>query len=64
MPKFLEDKLKKRYGKKSKVPYKIMNSLSFMHGNKETESGKKAEEKHQSKFGRALRKKRMMEEDE
>jgi len=46
MPKFLENKLKKRYGKNSKVPYKIMNALGYMKGNKETAKGKAAEKKH------------------
>lgn len=47
MPEFLEKKLKKRYGKKSKIPYKIMNAEGFMHGNKETAKGKAAEKKHE-----------------
>ena len=46
MPKALEEKLKKEYGKESDVPYKIMNKLGFMHGNKETEKGKVADKKH------------------
>lgn len=49
MPKFLEDKLKKKYGKDSKTPYKIMNSLGFMRGNKETSKGREAEKKHKLK---------------
>lgn len=56
MPKFMEEKLKKKYGKKSS--YKIMNSLGMMHGNKETEMGHDMK----SKFHKSLRKKRMMEE--
>jgi hypothetical protein len=48
MPKFLEKKLKRRYGKKSKIPYMIMNKLGYMRGSKETEKGHKAEEKHRS----------------
>lgn len=47
MPKFLEAKLKKEYGKKSDVPYKIMNKLGVMHGNKETKKGKLEEKKHE-----------------
>lgn len=47
MPRFLEERLKKEYGKDSDIPYKIMNKLGFMHGNKETSKGKKAEEKHE-----------------
>lgn len=46
MPKFLEDKLKKEYGKDSDVPYKIMNKLGYMKGNKETAKGRAAEKKH------------------
>ena len=49
MPKFLEAKLKKKYGAASDVPYKIMNKLGFMQGNKETEKGKAAGRKHAKK---------------
>lgn len=34
MPKALEQKLKKEYGANSDVPYKIMNKLGLMKGNK------------------------------
>lgn len=34
MPKALERKLKKEYGKDSDIPYKIMNKMGVMHGNK------------------------------
>jgi hypothetical protein len=51
MPKFLEDKLKKRYGKKSKIPYKIMNTIGAMHGNKETEKGREMEKTHIAGLG-------------
>ena len=47
MPKFLEDKLKKKYGKKSSTPYKIMNSIGAMRGSKETAKGKSMEHKHE-----------------
>lgn len=47
MPKFLEDKLKKKYGEASDVPYKIMNSLGYMHGNKTTPKGERAQRKHE-----------------
>lgn len=40
MPIKLERKLKKEYGKKSPIPYKIMNKLGYMHGNKETAKGR------------------------
>lgn len=50
MPKALENKLKQEYGASSKVPYKIMNKMSVMKGNKETTKGK-AMEKHIKKHG-------------
>lgn len=46
MPAFLDKKLKKEYGTDSKIPYKIMNKLGVMKGNKETKKGKKEEKKH------------------
>jgi hypothetical protein len=46
MPKFLEDKLKKEYGADSKTPYKVMNSIGAMQGNKETPKGKAMGAKH------------------
>ena len=48
MPAFLEKKLKKEYGAKSDIPYKIMNKLGVMHGNKETAKGRKAEARHKA----------------
>ena len=48
MPAFLERKLKKEYGADSSIPYKIMNAKGFMHGNKETKKGKRAEAKHKA----------------
>lgn len=50
MPAFLEAKLKKRYGAKSAIPYKIMNSIGAMRGNKETAKGKAMERKHERKM--------------
>ena len=47
MPKFLEDKLKKEYGKDSKIPYKVMNSIGAMRGSKETAKGRAMEKKHE-----------------
>ena len=47
MPKFLERKLKKQYGSKSDIPYKIMNSIGAMKGSKITPEGKAMERKHQ-----------------
>jgi hypothetical protein len=46
MPKFLEDKLKREYGENSAVPFKVMNSIGAMRGNKETEKGREMEAKH------------------
>jgi len=46
MPEFLEKKLKARYGAKSKAPYKIMNAIGAMRGNKETAKGARMEAKH------------------
>jgi hypothetical protein len=46
MPKFLEDKLKKEYGAKSSIPYKVMNSIGAMRGNQETKKGAQMEAKH------------------
>ena len=50
MPKFLESKLKKEYGAKSKVPYAVMNKIGAMHGNKETAKGKEMAMKHAMKL--------------
>lgn len=55
-PKFLETKLKKEYGAKSKVPYKVMNSIGAMKGNKETAKGKNMQKKHMSKVKSAAQK--------
>lgn len=46
MPAFLEKKLKRRYGANSPVVYKIMNSLGYMRGSKETAKGRAAQRKH------------------
>ena len=48
MPRFLEQKLKKEYGEDSKIPYKVMNKMGVMHGNKETAKGRRMEKKHSS----------------
>lgn len=49
MPKFLETKLKKEYGEKSTVPFKVMNAIGAMRGSKETAKGRRMEEKHEEK---------------
>ena len=58
MPKFLEDKLKKRYGANSAIPYKIMNSIGAMHGNKETAKGEAMERKHAADMAHNIAKSR------
>ena len=55
MPKALERKLKKEYGAKSSIPYKIMNKLGMMHGNKETARGKVVAKEHHSGKGTRAR---------
>ena len=51
MPKFLEAKLKAEYGANSKIPYKVMNKIGAMHGNKETAKGAAMEKKHEMDKG-------------
>ena len=46
MPKFLENKLKAEYPNEPAAPYKIMNKLGAMHGNKITAKGVQMEAKH------------------
>lgn len=48
MPKFLEAKLKKEYGEQSAIPYKVMNSIGAMRGNKITAKGREMERKHEA----------------
>lgn len=45
MPKALEAKLKKEYGEKSDIPYKIMNKMGVMKGNKITSKGRALDKK-------------------
>ena len=45
MPKRLEAKLKKEYPNEPAAPYKIMNKLGLMKGNKETAKGKAMDRK-------------------
>jgi len=51
MPAFLEAKLKSEYGENSKTPYKVMNKLGVMRGNKETAKGRRWDKKHAAKAG-------------
>lgn len=50
LPKFLEAKLKAEYGADSKIPYKVMNKIGAMRGNKETAKGRRMEAKHNQKL--------------
>jgi len=54
MPAFLEKKLKAEYGEKSDIPYRIMNTIGAMRGNKETAKGRAMEKKHARKVGLKL----------
>lgn len=49
MPAYLEARLKKEYGANSKVPYKVMNKIGAMRGNKVTPKGRAMERKHNAK---------------
>lgn len=51
MPKFLEKKLKKEYGAESDIPYKVMNKMGVMNGNKEIAKEMEMEKKHHSGKG-------------
>ena len=51
MPKFLEAELKKEYGAKSDIPYKIMNAKGYMRGNKSTAKGEALQAKHEADQG-------------
>jgi hypothetical protein len=57
MPQFLESKLKEQYGANSDVPYKIMNTMGVMYGNKITAKGRALEQKHEHGSIAALRRK-------
>lgn len=46
MPKFLEKKLFAEYGPGSTTPYKVMNSIGAMRGNRETPKGAAMQAKH------------------
>jgi hypothetical protein len=50
MPEFLEKKLKAEYGQNSKVPYKVMNKMGAMRGNKVTKKGLAMQRKHDKKL--------------
>lgn len=56
MPAFLEKKLKKEYGAKSSIPFKIMNKIGAMKGSKETSQGKTMEKNHKAKVRSAAQK--------
>ena len=52
MPAFLEAKLRQEYGANSATPFKIMNAMGAMRGNKETAKGAAMEAKHNAKLRR------------
>lgn len=49
MPEYIEKKLRKEYGDNDHAIYGTMNKLHLMKGNKETEKGRKVEERHDQK---------------
>jgi hypothetical protein len=49
LPKFLEEKLKKEYPNNDAAVYGTMNAIGAMKGNKETEKGRRMQEKHEKK---------------
>jgi hypothetical protein len=49
VPQFLEKKLKAEYPGDKAAPYKIMNKLGAMRGNKETPKGAAMQAKHNAK---------------
>lgn len=55
MPKFLEKKLQKEYGKKSPIVYATMNKLGYMKGNKETAKGRALAKKHKQHLAKKMR---------
>ncbi len=59
MPSFLEARLKGEYGAKSKVPYKVLNAIGAMRGNKETPKGKAMQAKHEQDMKKAKPAKKM-----
>ena len=57
MPAFLEEKLKREYaGQDPSIPYRIMNRMGAMRGNKTTEKGRMMERKHARDIKRGKRK--------
>jgi hypothetical protein len=48
MPDFLERKLKAEYGANSAIPYKVMNKIGALRGNKITPKGRAMERKHEA----------------
>jgi hypothetical protein len=57
MPAFLERKLKSEYGQNSSIPYKVMNSIGAMRGNKETAKGRMMAKKHKITIGDMMKRK-------
>jgi len=54
LPKFLEKKLKAEYGQNSKIPYKVMNKIGAMRGNKVTKKGLAMQKKHERKLSELM----------
>ena len=50
-------KLKKEYGANSSIPYKVMNKIGAMKGNKETPKGAEMQKKYTEKHVRGKIKK-------
>ena len=46
MPAFLEQKLKAEYPNEPAAPYKVMNAIGAMRGNKETAKGRQMDAQH------------------
>ena len=46
MPEFLKKKLQAEYGSDSDIPYRVMNKIGAMHGNRETAKGREMSAKH------------------
>ena len=54
MPKFLEEKLKAEYGSDSSIPFKVMNKMGVMHGNKETDKGREMDAQHEADMSESI----------
>lgn len=57
MPKFLEDKLEREYGKDDPRVYATMTAIGAMKGGEETSKGREMERKHRADQIRKVKKK-------